>query len=907
MGVMQGPLIATKLFVPKLRAGVVARPRLNDRLQRGGTAKLTLVSAPAGFGKTTAVVAWLQSRASDGRAVAWLSLDATDNQPATFWAHLIAALNDAVGRIGAPPLDLPEATQPDDLVVGTLINALAALSLSLEIVLDDYHLIEQPAVNEGVAFLLEHLPPNIHMVMTARADPPLPLARLRAQGELVEVRAADLRFTADEIATYLNGALGLGLSATEVAALGDRTEGWIAALQLAALSIEGREDVAAFIAGFAGNDRYVFDYLVEEVLQRQPENVRQFLLETCFLDRLSGALCDAVIGGTGSRQMLEALDRTNLFVVPLDDRREWYRYHHLFADVLETQLDASALDRLRLLRRRASDWYEASGERGAAIRYALAAQDFERAAELIELAAFAMQKTRQERTLRDWMRSLPDRLVRQRPVLGIAFAGVLASLGEFEGLEDRLRNVEQSLAAWVAGGEQPPVGIVVVDQAQLPRVAGLIELYRAALGQVRGDLPGSIRHAENVLELAPADDHLARAAAASLLGISYWSEGKLEQARAAWTAGKDGLLRAGHLADTLGVSIALGDIGLALGRLREAGDIFERALEVSAAERGPVLRGTADMHTGLAMVLRERNQLTSARAHLLAGAELGEAAGLPQNPYRQRVANALLQLDEGDPDSAGNSIDEAIRLYVADFFPDVRPLAATRARILIAEGRLDEAVHWQRQAGLGPDAPLSYLREYEHITLARLLIAQDLKNGAKADASALPLLHRLLEAAEAGGRNGSVIELSILLALACRLTGTEEALRHLERALSLAAPEGHVRIFVSEGAPMEALLKLVARRQVGSYASALLLAFGPPAPQPSKHPDQIEALSEREFDVLRLLATDLGGPEIARQLAISENTMRTHTRNIYDKLGVNSRRAAVSRAEELQLLTRRKV
>ncbi len=907
-GTMPGSLIATKLFVPKLRAGVVERGRLNERLQRGGAAKLTLVSAPPGFGKTTAVVAWLQSHPNGLRAVAWLSLGETDNQPAIFWAHVIAALQEAVARIGAPPLDIPEpGDQADDRIPGAIVNALAAMGQSLELVFDDYHVVEQPAVHTGVAFLLEHLPPNVHVVMTTRADPQLPLARLRAQGELVEIRAADLRFTTDEIAAYLNGAMGLGLSSADVAALGDRTEGWIAALQLAALSIEGREDVASFIAGFAGNDRYVFDYLVEEVLQRQPETIRQFLLETCFLGRLSGPLCDAVTGLGGSRQMLEALDRANLFLIPLDDRREWYRYHHLFADVLETQLDAAGRDRLRLLRRRASDWYEAHGERAEAIRHALAAEDFERAAELIELAAFGMQRMRQELTIRAWMRALPYAVVRTRPVLGIALAGVLASLGEFEGLEERLRDIERGHAAIAAAGGSVANGIVVADRTQLPRVPGLVEVYRAALGQARGDLSAGIRHAERVRELAPADDHLARAAAASLLGIAYWREGKLEQARAAWTEGRDGLMRAGHIADTLGVSIALGDINLALGRLREAAHIFEHALQVSATERGPVLRGTADMHAGLAMVLRERNELEAARQQLLTSAELGESAGLPQNLYRWRVADALLRQDLSDPDGARSTIEEAVGFYDADFFPHIRPVAATRARILIAQGRLDEAARWQRDAGLGADDALSYLREYAHVTLARLQLAEDLKGGRRAGSRALPLLHRLLEAAEGGGRNGSVIEISILLALASRPNGIDEALAHLGRALSLAAPEGYVRVFVNEGPPMEALLKAAVKRQiVADYANRLLSAFGAPARKPKMHPDLIEALSERELDVLRLLGSDLGGPEIARELAISENTMRTHTKNIYEKLGVNSRRAAVSRAEELQLPTRRK-
>ncbi|MBW4653353.1 MAG: helix-turn-helix transcriptional regulator [Kaiparowitsia implicata GSE-PSE-MK54-09C] len=905
---MSGSLITTKLFVPKLRAGIVDRGRLNERLQRGAAAKLTLVSAPAGFGKTTAVVAWLQSRPL-GRVTAWLSLDETDNQPAIFWAHVLAALQDAVVRIGAPPLDIPgPGEQLDDAVPGAIVNTLAGLPQSLELVFDDYHVIDQPAVHAGVAALLEHLPPNVHIVMTTRADPPLPLARLRAQGELVEVRAADLRFTSDEIAAYLNGAMGLGLSAKDIAALGQQTEGWIAAVQLAALSIEGQEDVAGFIAKFAGNNRFVLDYLVEEVLQRQPQSVRAFLLDTCFLDRLSGPLCDAVTVGSGSRQTLEELYRANLFLVPLDDRREWYRYHHLFADVLETQLDAAARDRVRLLRRRASDWYEASGQRAEAIRYALAGEDLERAAELIELAVPQMLLTRQETTLRDWSRALPAELVRARPVLGIGLASALASSGELDGLTERLSDVECGLGMIEAAGGTPPNGIVVVDTTQLARAPAQVALYRAALGQAKGDLTASIAHARRVIELAPPGDELSRAAASSLIGIALWTEGHLEEAYAAWRKGWDGLMRAGHVADALGVSVALGDIDLTLGRLLQAGHVFERALQVSDEKGQPVLRGTADMHTGLAMVLRERNDVAAARLHLDVSAKLGDVAGLPQHPYRWRVADALLRHDEGDPDGARAAIEDALRVYVADFFPKVRPVAATRARLLIAQGRLDEAASWQRESGVGLDDQLSYQREYEHITLGRLRVAESAKRAGKTDASTLRFLDRLLLAAHRGGRNGSVIELSVLGALARRHDGMNAALGHLERALSLAGPEGYVRTFVSEGAPMKALLELAAKRNVfRDYASLLLGKFGPRQPKPPTHADLIEPLSERELDVLRLLGSDLGGPEIARELAISENTMRTHTKNIYEKLVVNSRRAAVSRAEELHLLTRPKL
>jgi LuxR family transcriptional regulator, maltose regulon positive regulatory protein len=384
---MVGSLVATKLFVPRLRDGVVERHRLNERLQRGATSKLTLISAPAGFGKTTAVTAWLATRSAAPRAVAWLSLDQTDRESTKFWTHVIAALQKATAEIGAARLQvLQPAEHASDLVLASIVNELASLHGTIDLILDDYHLVEGPDVQAGMVFLLEHLPPNVHVVITTRADPALPIARMRTRGELVEVRATDLRFTAEEAAVYLNDMAGLGLAASDVAALEDRTEGWIAALQLAALSMQGRDDVASFIAGFAGNDQYVFDYLVEEVLERQSEDVRSFLLDTCFLDRLSAGLCDAVTGHGGSKGMLEGLVRANLFLVPLDARREWYRYHHLFADVLLTQLDDAGRATLPVRHRRASDWYEQHGERSEAIHHALAGKNLERAAELIELA-----------------------------------------------------------------------------------------------------------------------------------------------------------------------------------------------------------------------------------------------------------------------------------------------------------------------------------------------------------------------------------------------------------------------------------------------------------------------------------------------------------------------------------------
>ena len=471
---MAGPLLATKLHVPRRPRSLVARPRLSERLSRGAESALTLVSAPAGFGKTTLLAQWLAAAPADGRSVAWLSLDQRDNDPELFWTYLVGALKTAAQGAGASTLSLLQSPQPPaEAGLATLLNDLDALSDDVVLVLDDYHVIEARGVQDGMAFLLEHLPPQIHLVIASRADPALPLARLRGRGELVEIRAADLRFTPNEAAAYLNEVMGLVLTAPDVAALEERTEGWIAALQLAALSLQGREDVATFIAGFAGDDRYIVDFLAEEVLQRQPEHVQQFLLQTSILDRLSGRLCDAVTGQDGGQAKLAALERGNLFLVPLDDRRRWYRYHQLFADVLQARLLDEQPGDLPGLHRRASAWYERSGEPSEAIRHALAAGDFGRAADLVELAIPAMRKTRQEVAVHGWLRALPEELVRVRPVLSVGLAGALLAEGELEGVETRLQDAEEWLDTTPGirrGSPAPSAEMVVVDDEGFRRL-----------------------------------------------------------------------------------------------------------------------------------------------------------------------------------------------------------------------------------------------------------------------------------------------------------------------------------------------------------------------------------------------------------------------------------------------------
>ncbi len=912
---MPAPLLATKLYLPRPRTGLVPRPRLSERLDHGAAGKLMLISAPAGFGKTTLLAEWLArgpAAPTDERSAAWLSLDRGDNEPASFWTYVITALQTVAPGVGASELALLSSPQPPpiQLVLTTLLNDLGAIGSEIVLVLDDYHLIDAREVQDAVAFLLDRAPPQLHLVIASRADPAVPLARLRARGELVEIRASELRFTPGETATYLNEVMNLQLTAQDVAALEERTEGWIAALQLAALSMQGRVDVPGFIAGFTGDDRYIVDYLAEEVLQRQPTHVRDFLLRTSLLGSLNGPLCDAVTGEGGGKAMLEALDRRNLFVVPLDDRRQWYRYHHLFADVLRARLSDEEPDLVHGLHRRASDWYAENGERSEAIGHAMAAGDFERVAELVELTMPATLRHRQEATLRGWLELLPAEVLEGRPVLSNGYAGALLSTGEVEGVERHLRDAERWLDVPVhpgEGTEVPKTRMVVADEDEFHRLPAGIAVHRAGLALKLGDLSTTVTHARRALELLEADDDLGRGAAAALIGLASWSSGDLEAAHEAYADCAARMHRAGHLSDVLGCSITLADLRITQGRLRDAMRTYERALQLTPEERGPVLRGTADMYVGMSALHRERNDLDAARQLLLRTKALGEHTGLPQNRYRWRVAMARIREAEGDLGGALDLLDEAEGMYQGDFSPNVHPVPAMRARTWILHGRVDDALEWTRDQRLSVEDDLSYLREYEHLTLARTLLARYATERAdRTLEEATELLARLLRAADAGHRTGSVIEILILQALARRMRGDlTAALVPLERALTLAEPEGYVRMFVDEGSPMTAMLKTASQHGIArDYVGRLLTGLGTAEDRTRATHGLIEPLSERELDVLRLLASDLGGPDIARELIVSLNTVRTHTKNIYAKLGVNNRRAAVRRAEELDLMSR---
>ncbi len=801
-------------------------------------------------------------------------------------------------------------------ILTALLNEITTIPDHFILVLDDYHVIDSKPVDNVLTFLLEHLPPQMHLVIASREDPHLPLARLRARGQLTELRAADLRFTPAEAAEFLNRVMGLNLSAEDIAALETRTEGWIAGLQLAALSMQGRSDTASFIQAFTGSHRFVLDYLVEEVLQRQPEDIRSFLLKTAILDRLSGSLCDAVTGREDGKGMLETLERGNLFIIPLDDQRQWYRYHPLFAEVLQARLIDEQPDQVFSLHQRASEWYEHNGSAADAIRHALAAKDFERAAILIELAVPEMRRNRQEATVTElgWLKALPDELVHFRPVLSVAYAFALFGGGELEAVEPRLRDAERWLdtpADMRARPESPAAGMVVVDEEEFRRLPGMIALLRAAQALARGDMPEAVKNARRVLDLAPEDAHLMLGGAASVLGLAAWASGDLEAARRMTADGMANVRLAGYISPAIGGAIVLADIQIAQGRLHEAMTTYERALQWATEPGAPVLRGAADMYVGMSDLHREHNDLKTATQHLLTSQALGELAGLQQNPYRWCAAMARIREAQGDLDGALDLLDQAERLYDGNFSPNVRPIATRKTRVWVAQGRLGEALGWAREQGLSVENELSYLHEFDHITLARVLLARYQSDRADGSISeVMGLLERLLKAAEEGGRKGSVIEILVLQAIAYHAQGDlPAALLPLQHALALAEPEGYVRMFLDEGSSMMQLLREASAREImPDYTDKLLAAFEAEKQKSEDKPDLppaqplIEPLSQRELKILQLIAQGLSNREIGERLFLALDTIKGHNRKIFDKLQVQSRTEAIARARELGLL-----
>jgi LuxR family maltose regulon positive regulatory protein len=897
------PLLATKLHVPHPRQHLVLRPHLISRLAQGMERTLTLVSAPAGFGKTTLLAQWL---AVSGMPAAWLSLEAEDNDPARFISYLIAALQTLDVQIGTTALAMLRTAQPPspETVLATLISDLISRDTEdITLVLDDYHMITAESIQRGMTFLLEHLPPQLHLVLATRADPPLPLARMRAQGQLTEVRTADLRFGAAEASAFLQEVMQLDLQAADINTLERRTEGWIAGLQFAALSLQGRADVAEFLTAFRGTHRYVLDYLSEEVLARQSTVVQQFLLHTCLLERLSGALCDAVTEQEGSQAMLEDLERANLFLVPLDDERSWYRYHHLFAEALRSLLQQSQPSLLPALHRRASLWYQQHGMVIEAVHHALAASDIEHVADLIEQHGYPFALHGQLHTVLAWLKRLPDTLILTRPQLCILHAVVLLLSNQVEASIARLNDAERCLR------DTAPTEATRTMLGHVAVTRGYVGLY---FGDVEQHIECS-RQAYDLLPQTEPDWMGVRLGMAS----AYIVSGEVTSAVEEQVADVVALTRtSADFAAFLGSVGLLGRLQVRQGRLRAAAATYERAMQVIPGWEGlQTVINSANCYFSMGDLLREWNELDAAEQYLAQGMDLSRGT---LTVYAITVTLGYMSLARLQQ-ARGNFQEALATLHTFEelaqqrhFIPRlVAQGAAVQAQVEIAYGNLAGAVRWADASDLSAtDDDLPYPREGEYLALARVRIAQSRSDSATPDLQdVLHLLDRLLQDAEAKARMGSALEILVLQALAMEAQGNRtSALSTLERALILAEPEGYIRLFVDEGEPMRALLRLAhTRSRVPGYVATLLNAFGEQhiseLPSTSARTSPLaEPLTEREREVLHLLLAGASNREIARRLIVSVNTVKRHVYNLSGKLGVQSRAQATARARSLNLL-----
>ena len=901
-------LVATKFHIP--RAGFVPRPRLLARLAQGIGGGLTVVCTPAGFGKTTVLGDWVRR---SRRPAAWLSLDVGDNDPVRFWRYVAAALERARPGTGAPVAALLRGTPspPPEALATAVINELMIVPAegSVALVLDDYHLIGAAAVHESVTFLLDRLPPGLRLVLASRADPPLPLARLRGGGQLAELRAEDLRFTVDETAAFLRGATGLDLPAASVATLQDRTEGWAVGLQLAALSLQGRSDPAGFVAAFAGTHRYVLDYLTEEVLARQPEAVVRFLLETSVLDRLCGPLCDAVTGRTDSQQLLEALERASLFVVPLDEVRRWWRYHHLFADLLRARLARERPTRVPELHRAAAAWHDEHGSADDAVRHALAAGDAGRAARLVERHVEMLLRRSEGATLHGWLSALPAGTVRSRPRLCLAQAVTTVVASRVEAVEPLLAQAESAFAVGDREPHEPSVGQALSVLANVP---ASIAFLRADLARLRGDAARAVECDRRALRHLGEGDWLLRSHVAWNLAVADWLHGRLASAELALAEVFADRRAAGEGYLAVRVCYDLGQVQRARGRLDAALGTYQQGLEI-ASKAGHQLPPAGIAHVGLAEVLYERDDLAAAYEHADRGVALCRQLAFTQTLASGLALLARIRQAQGDAAGAWEAISQAEQVEVSPQVTTLlNPVPVWRARLLLAIGEVAEAARWARGRGLAAEDEPGYPREGEYLALARVLLAE------RAPGRALRLLDRLHARAAAQGRTSSVIEVAALQALA-RAAGGDQgaALAALAEAVALAAPESFVRVFADEGPPMSRLLGRLAAAQRGGrvtlpavvsprYLDRLARAVKPAGPRaaPRATPGTagVAGLSGRELEVLRLLAEGKSNRQIADDLVVAVDTAKKHVVHILGKLAAANRTQAVARARALGLL-----
>jgi LuxR family maltose regulon positive regulatory protein len=887
-------LLTTKLYTSPPRPDLLSRPRLVRRLEEGLRPghRLTLISAPAGYGKTTLLSEWA---AQTDQPVAWLSLDEADNDPVRFWTYLIAALQRVEPDLGR---GIPQALRspqrpPIDALLTPLINQIAVLAEPIVLVLDDYHLISTREIQEEIAFLLEHQPVPLHLMIATRADPPLPTFRLRARGQLDELRSNDLRFTAGETEAFLSAVMGLDLEPEDADALEVRTEGWIVGLQLAALSLRDRDDTKAFIAAFGGSHHYVLEYLIEEVVRRRPEPVQRFLMETSILDRLCGPLCDAVTGESDGDAMLTHLHQRNLFITPLDDEHRWYRYHHLLADLLQNMLRKErSAGQIRALHRRASEWYAQQEMTVEAVNHALTTEDFERVAELIEKNSLAMVTRGELSTLLRWINALPQDLALSRPWLCIHQAWPLTFAGERGIVEPLLQQIERHVSPDDTAPEEK-------------EILGHVAAMRAMLSTMHGDMRQAVEMAHQADELLPTGSLGPRSVISFAFANAYYAQGDLAKAEQALTE----KLETGRASDNLWILVRslcdLADLRVIQGRHREALNLVQEALQEAEQRRARQFGTVGYVLVKLGELLHERNDLTSATRYVIEGVELMRRWQQPYELVSGYTVLAAIRQAQNDARGAMEALRNAeeIRQHHPDYYRLNHLVRLCRVRLYLSRHGAEEAARQAQEARLGETGPLIY-RERELIALAHVLVAHE-----KWD-EALRLLAQQAEAAETGGRFGRLIEILVLQAVAWQGQGdTARALTALERALTLGEPEGYVRIFVEHEQPMARLLaQAAARGTAPDYVGRLLDALGagsaeiaptlaPPGPSPL-----IEPLTDRETEVLRLLGEGHSNRQIADALFITLNTVKKHTSNIYGKLGVRSRTQAVVRAQELGLL-----
>ncbi len=886
-------LLRTKFYVPPIRSKHITRPRLSDLITGGLDRELILVSAPAGYGKTTLVSSWLKEKRIPST---WLSLDGGDNDPIRFLQYLLAALVPIAPGIENDALGMLQGIQPTqyESFINLLANELASFPDPFVLVLDDFHVINSEAVLKTISYLLEHLPPQMHLALLSRTDPPLPLSRLRVRNQLMDIRADQLRFTKDEIAAFLNDAMGLTLSANDLSAMEIRTEGWIAGLQLAALSMQGCKDIHGFVSAFTGSHHYVMDYLTEEVLKNQPKQVSTFLLQTSILERLCGSLCNAVVnadttGPEDGQARLEALEEMNLFVIPLDDERHWYRYHHLFADVLRKRLEHQYPQSLPELHHRASLWYEQNGFIAESIQQAITAGDQDRAAQLIEQNGCFLLMSGEVATMLNWSDAIEFQS-ENHPWLAIQKAWALALSGDMDRIEPTLQAPEKLLTPL-----EPTV--------EVRTMLGTIAAARAHCANTQGDTQSAAEYARQALDLLPDCSSISqsiRSVSTSILGDASWINGNLEEATRAYTEA----IRIGREARNLHMVIIansnIGDILLEQGQLHRAADIYTQALQMAVRPDGQRSPLAEKLCAGLGRLAYEHNQLNAADQYLHECIDLCQQWGEAE---QQAVAYAMLaRLEQawGNPEA----VQEAMRR--AEQLSDEHPLSHWRsiqvqsdlAHIWLAQGNFEKLSQFIQKNGLKVKDTIPYQREPEYVILLRMLLDRGDYEAA------LALSERMLKQAEPSGRIGVIIEILILQALAFQgEKETDQALVVLERALALAQPEEYIRSFLDEGEAMTRLLCQVQSRQIGSSYAAVLLAKISKASGMTQPSMQllIEPLTTREVEVLKFIQAGNSNQDIAKQLFISIPTVKRHISNIYAKLGVKSRTQAVAIGKELKI------